>query len=93
MKKQKLICAAAASAMLLASVTAFTGCGSKDNSSAEGASSAAENSSQAAAPLENTAAVHKQNGNGFDTYQSNTYVATGNNGIVKNVLVSYTFPL
>lgn len=30
MKKQKLICAAAA-AMLLASVTAFTGCGSKDN--------------------------------------------------------------
>lgn len=84
MKKQKLICAAAASAMLLASVTAFTGCGSKDNSSAEDASSAAESSSQAAAPLEKTAAVHKQNGNEFDTYQSNTYVATGNNGIVKN---------
>lgn len=78
---KKYIAFAAALTMLLS-----TACGSDDNSSnASAAKGSSADSVQEISLPEQTAAVHKENGNQFDKYQSNTVVATGNNGIVKKV--------
>jgi lysophospholipase L1-like esterase len=80
---KKIAAISAAAAMLLTS-----GCGTKTTES-QGGTSAAESTSESAVESvelpEITAANHKENGNLFDVYQSNTVVATGNNNLVKKV--------
>lgn len=70
-------------ALFAAAALLLTACGANGDTKASSALSSAEQTEETPKLPEQTAAVHKENGNLFDKYQSNTAVATGNNGIVK----------